>query len=527
MSSKRVLDLELSTEREIHSSHRGIVTCLSLDPLELRYVLSGGTDGMVSLTDLGALDDIVKPIAGASSGGAGQRPVAVANVLKCSPAATAGQTKGLVSGVEWYGRDCGCFISADYAGRCQLWDTNAFKVAYTFDLFPGTLSTFGANSARGAFGTYNPRLGQPARPDSQTPGKVLCAKVRSNESDRALIACGLSNAAVKLCDTRTGDACLTVRGHTQSVSCLQWSMHSAYELISGSFDGTIKTWDIRRIGGVAQMSDGSGGESHQAVMSFDWRGDHAAVATQCAENSAWSGNDGHDIKRFKLDTQREALSKAYDGSVMSLKLTSCGNYVITAGSSSNNSGVSSNSQRNTSSAHTLRLWSAKTGKLVPANYNSSTSDGTALGNTYKMPYDMAIASFTCGGDDLLLYPLGDCGDIAMVPLHTAVGRPVRILQGHLANVTSLLYRQNYNQVLSAGRDGMIFLWEAKHRPPAVDTTLHVGAHLSIDTSGTPLPSNRGIVEAARSEVRVVGSRTSLGLASSDFHRFGSGDYWSD
>jgi WD40 repeat protein len=146
-----------------------------------------------------------------------------------------------------------------------------------------------------------------------------------------------------------------------------------------------------------------------------------------------------------------------------------------------------------------------------------------------MPYDMAIASFTCGGDDLLLYPMGDCGDIAMVPLHTAVGRPVRILQGHLGNVTSLLYRQNYNQVLSAGRDGMIFLWEAKHRPPAAvdgssSNTGAYNAHVSIDTS-----SNRGVVEAARSEVRVVGSRTSLGLAASDFQRCAneSGDYWSD
>ena len=48
----------------------------------------------------------------------------------------------------------------------------------------------------------------------------------------------------------------------------------------------------------------------------------------------------------------------------------------------------------------------------------------------------------------------------MVPLHTNTGRAIHRLKGHMGAVTAVMYRKRYNQVISTGKDGMIFLWDA-------------------------------------------------------------------
>ena len=55
------------------------------------------------------------------------------------------------------------------------------------------------------------------------------------------------------------------------------------------------------------------------------------------------------------------------------------------------------------------------------------------------------------------------GDIALIPVHSSDGQPVRILKGHLERVTSIVYRRSKHQIVSAGKDGMVFVWDAmKH-----------------------------------------------------------------
>lgn len=549
---------------------------------------------------------------GAESSAAG---VKTAQVLHAKPAGQPGQPRGLVSSVEWYPQDAGLFISADYAGKVHLWDTNAFQVAYTFDLSKASgvggmggmggssgeaagLGVGGRGAGRGGTSTASGYSGFSVTSTNYsgqnhiyankptvnrnyttgdvysnnmytqqfTPIKVMCARVRSSDTDRAIIACGLSDSSIKLCDTRTGDACLSIRGHTQSVSCVLWSPRDPHLLLSGSFDGTIKTWDVRHVGGVGRRLDGSGGEMCNALMSFDWRGDHTAVATSTSYDGTWddpAGPEmgvaaaGHASKRYRMDAQNEALSKAHDGSVMSMCYSSCGNFVISAGSSSSNSGVTSNTRGGAASAHHLRLWSAQSGKLLPANYDISG------GNTYKLPYEMSIAPFNCGGDDLLLYPMGDSGDIALGPVHASRGTPLKVLRGHLSNVTSVLYRGNeHHQIISAGRDGMIFIWEAGgarfgsraataaaaagvgagvaagghgHRPrhPLYgDDSVHVNVDpiTSTSTSATATASAQlgNAALAARREVAVPGSHLSYRRDSEGgFIRSWNDDNWSD
>jgi len=224
-----------------------------------------------------------------------------------------------------------------------------------------------------------------------------------------------------------------------------------------------------------------------------------------------------------------------------MRYSSCGSYVVTAGTSSSNSGVTSNTRGGAASAHNLRLWATQSGKLLPANYD------VLGGNTYKLPYEMSIAPFNCGGDDLLLYPMGDSGDIAVVPLHASRGKPLKVLQGHLANATSILYRGNeHDQVISAGRDGMIFIWEAggarfgslaaraeaaggpRHRRnhPLYGGTEHVDITLAHNSRAS---DQLGEVASARREVAVLGSSSTIQPRDTEggFLRAWNDDYWSD
>ena len=51
---------------------------------------------------------------------------------------------------------------------------------------------------------------------------------------------------IRMCDLKSGASTHTLRGHVGSVNTLQWSPHHSYMLASGSSDGYIKYWDIRK-----------------------------------------------------------------------------------------------------------------------------------------------------------------------------------------------------------------------------------------------------------------------------------------
>jgi DNA excision repair protein ERCC-8 len=468
-----IKELELSTNREISSIHSGNITCMALDSIEGRFLLTGGIDGQISCIDLSSLDST--------------------NVINNNNSLRAellrrGRVYGrasLVSSLEWFPNDSGCFLSSDYGGNVSLWDTNEFKIAFTFD------------------------ISNKQNKNQAVQSKVICSRMQNINSNGMLIGCGLSDSSVKLCDVRTGDSCLTIRAHSQSLSCLQWHPQNSYEVSTSSYDGTVKTWDIRRVGGITLFSTGYGGtESHQPLLSFDWRGDHTMKAT--IDPDPWydcstSGTtDQSQNKRFKISNDKLALSKAYDGSVMAMAYTSDGNYIVTSGT---HKSASSNTQ------HTIRLWDSSTGKLKSNNYEMSINKHHHAVNTSKLPYEMCIASFNSGGDDLLVYPLGDNGDVSIVPIHSN-GKPLKILKGHLSNVNSVIYRGNeFNQFITAAKDGMIYVWE---RDSSLSTIPSQNYHISSSASShrsAEISTLRRSVQPGNHDI------SHTGLANSD--------YWSD
>lgn len=71
---------------------------------------------------------------------------------------------------------------------------------------------------------------------------------------------------------------------------------------------------------------------------------------------------------------------------------------------------------------------------------------------------------------MLVYPGGESGAMVVSALHSPTGDPLRELQGHLDDVLSLQIFSDNSRVVSAGRDGMIFIWEGSLQPTARDAS---------------------------------------------------------
>ena len=384
----RIERLDLSTNVEIRSSHHGGISNLSLDTQDCRYLLSGGADGSIALCDLDA-------------------GVGAIEAMAASHAEPARHTLSVCS-LEWYPEDSGAFLSSSLDGRVLVWDTNVFAVAGEF------------------------QLGK----------RIHHASTRAPRMGSGVIACALSDATIRLCDTLTMDSCHVLHGHKDAVMCVAWSPNNLNQLASCSRDGSLKVFDVRK--------GGSQGE----LLSFDWHQDHTATAATMfggkaaavgISNLSWKQELGSGPPLLQMDRAKELAAKAHVGAIMSIKYTPCGNFLVSSGND-----------------RKVRLWAADTGALSPINYELQS-------NISSLPYSMEIASFSCSGDDLLLYPNGKSGDIAVVPLHSPSGRAIKVLKGHVASVTSIVYRQSLNQIVSGGRDGMIYLWDAPTKDYASET----------------------------------------------------------
>nr|CAG8432992.1 7442_t:CDS:10 [Entrophospora candida] len=89
-----------------------------------------------------------------------------------------------------------------------------------------------------------------------------------------LIASGHSDHLLRLWDPRAEDTAivkLTLDSHKSWVSCVSWSPISQFMLASGSFDSTLKIWDIRSktpLYTFQQKSDSS--ISEKKILCIDW-----------------------------------------------------------------------------------------------------------------------------------------------------------------------------------------------------------------------------------------------------------------
>lgn len=131
---QQLLNLQLSGELEIVSSHTRPVHCISLEKLDGQFLLSGGLDGMVSLYDLNRRNVTYED---PNPSRTTLRNIAMDcnSVKERAASSTAGPTLSVaISSINWYPQDNGLFSATDFDGNLNIWDTNAFSIVGNFKL---------------------------------------------------------------------------------------------------------------------------------------------------------------------------------------------------------------------------------------------------------------------------------------------------------------------------------------------------------------------------------------------------------
>ncbi|KAH6652713.1 WD40-repeat-containing domain protein [Truncatella angustata] len=251
---------------------------------DTRSLVSGGSDASVKLWDLEAC--------GNPSRGYTYNPTA--SIKRGEK----GHKYGITS-ISFYPFDAAAFLSTSYDQTLKLWSTETASVSGSFAL-----------------------------------GSKVYTHAISPIAEHLLVACGTQHPAVRLVDLRSGSNVQSLAGHTHAVLATAWSPRHEHVLASGSVDGTVRIWDIRRAGGVIGMLD------KEDSLGLYYNG--------------LLGSDGHVRTRLS--------ARAHSGPVNSLAWTDDGNYIVSA-------------------AHDrrIRVWDAATGANTLASFGPSIKN-SQLGN---------------------------------------------------------------------------------------------------------------------------------------------------
>jgi pre-mRNA-processing factor 19 len=109
---------------------------------------------------------------------------------------------------------------------------------------------------------------------------ALLKRVQTNEAtsfqfhpDGAIFGTGHSDSMIRIWDAASASNVATFEGHSKGISSLCFS-ENGYHLISGSADGLVKFWDLRKLKSVLDLS--FKGSVHTVHLEFN--GQHLAVA---------------------------------------------------------------------------------------------------------------------------------------------------------------------------------------------------------------------------------------------------------
>ncbi|XP_033020627.1 DNA excision repair protein ERCC-8 isoform X1 [Lacerta agilis] len=255
-STRRVLSLELNKDKDIERIHGSGINTLDIEPVESRYMLSGGTDGVIVLYDLENLSR--KPCYTCK---------AVCSVGRSHP----NVHKFSVETVQWYPHDTGMFTSSSFDKTLKIWDTNTLQPADVFH-FEGTV--------------YSHHMSPVA-------------------TKHCLIAVGTKSPKVQLCDLKSGSCSHILQGHKQEILAVSWSPRYEYILATASADSRVKLWDVRRASACLITLDQHNGEKSKASSEAVPGVVHIFLTENTAHNGRVNGlcftNDGLHLLTFGTD----------------------------------------------------------------------------------------------------------------------------------------------------------------------------------------------------------------------------------
>lgn len=184
-------------------------------------------------------------------------------------------------------------------------------------------------------------------------------------ADHLLVACGTAHPAVRLVDLRSNAAVQSLVAPGQfgigggAVLSLAWSPRQEYVLASGTLDGAVRIWDVRRASSLLGLLD------QEDSLGLMQRG-----------NGTGSGNN-------TMERGYRISAKAHSGPVNGLTWTDDGAYIVSAGHD-----------------RRLRVWDGTTGANTLASFGPSIKNGQLA----NIPMFVSPTGLTPPKKELLFWP---------------------------------------------------------------------------------------------------------------------------
>ncbi|XP_014671566.1 PREDICTED: DNA excision repair protein ERCC-8-like isoform X2 [Priapulus caudatus] len=222
--------MQLSKQRDVEKVHTTPINSLDLDPVEMRYLISGASNGTIAIHDLHNV-----------TGQPQYTCPLLCTVDRCSQHAH----KYSVETVQWYPADSGMFVSSSFDKTLKVWDTNTLVPVETV----------------------------------ACRERVYCHRLSKIATKHCLIAVASSLSQVNLVDLKSGSYSHILKGHKGAVYVVDWSPQNEYVLASGSSDNKALMWDVRMAKNCIFTLDQHNGDATRC-------GPHAV---QTAHNGAVNG----------------------------------------------------------------------------------------------------------------------------------------------------------------------------------------------------------------------------------------------
>jgi DNA excision repair protein ERCC-8 len=345
-TTKRDYSISYSFRKEIVPTHTSTITKIDLDVCENRFLLSGAFDTSINIFDLEQMH---------SPGKFSFEPIVNIDTD------TVGMHKKAISGLCWYPLDSGMFFTCSIDNTVNVWDTNSTNVIRIFDI--------------------------------EAP--VYSIDVSRCALNHTLISAAAEDNMVHLCDIRTGKSIWQLKGHSGKVLETKWSPGQQYTLVSGSEDGSIRLWDVRKC--------------NQSVLTFDQHLD---------------AKDRSKVRKKGLGN-----IKSHNGAVNGLCFTPDSTRLVSTGTDS-----------------TMRCWSVFDGTNHFVNY-------PGVKNQHQKQRRTSYLAVSQNGE-LIFHP----NDSFVVIYETRTGEVVNTLKNHFKPVTTCVYNPELQHLYTAGCDAQINVW---------------------------------------------------------------------
>jgi DNA excision repair protein ERCC-8 len=262
----------------------------------------------------------------------------VAEIRRFDQNLTTGHRYGITH-LSFYPFDSAAFLSSSYDHSLKLWATGAARLSGTFDL-----------------------------------GAKIHTHATSPISSRLLVACATQHPAIRLVDLRSAAAVQSlitpgqVGGSTGGNLSVAWSPTHEHCLVSGSSDGSVRIWDIRRASALVGLLDL---EDSRGILQRGPDDDTLSTAGYVPGLEAL-GERGI-----------RTSAKAHEGGVNGLTWSDDGSFIISAGHDAK-----------------IRVWDATTGA------NTLTNFGPHIKNYQPSTLTMfcSPSGLTAVGEEALFFP---------------------------------------------------------------------------------------------------------------------------